>query len=112
MALYKENIQADGVLTNYHRILYVQATPNRQTSIGVLSYVNEQAREKEKENAAVQPYRYSVTYETAYDKAMTISKAYEYLKTLPEFDGATDIVDEADTDISGEDFLAMVEEVM
>lgn len=38
-------------------------------------------------------------------------KAYAYLKTLPIFEGAKDIVDEADTDISGDDFLAMVEEV-
>ena len=45
---------------------------------------------------------------------MTDRKTYAYLKTLPIFEGAKDIVDEADTgtDISGDDFLAMVEEVM
>ena len=50
MALYKELIQDDGVATCYHRILYHQTTPNRQTSIAVLSYVNEKAREAEKNN--------------------------------------------------------------
>ena len=45
MALYKEIIQDDGVVTCYHRILYHQTTPNRQTSIVVLSYVNEKARD-------------------------------------------------------------------
>ena len=33
----------------------------------------------------------AITYETEYDETMTIEKAYEYLKTLPEFEGATDI---------------------
>ena len=114
MALYKEIVQDDGVVTCYHRILYHQTTPNRQTSIAVLSYVNEKAREAEKDNTMAQPYVKAVTYETDYDSAMTDRKAYAYLKTLPIFEGAKDIVDEADTgtDISGDDFLAMVEEVM
>lgn len=112
MALYKELMQDDGVVTCYHRILYHQTTPNRQTSIVVLSYVNEKAREAEKDNTMAQPYTKAVTYETDYDSAMTDGKAYAYLKTLPIFEGAKDIVDEADTDISGDDFLAMVEEVM
>lgn len=114
MALYKEIIQDDGVVTCYHRILYHQTTPNRQTSIAVLSYVNEKAREAEKDNTMAQPYMKAVTYETDYDSAMTDRKAYAYLKTLHIFEGAKDIVDEADTgtDISGDDFLAMVEEVM
>ena len=112
MALYKELAQDDGVVTCYHRILYHQTTPNRQTSIAVLSYVDEKAREAEKDNTMAQPYTKAVTYETDYDSTMTDGKAYAYLKTLPIFEGAKDIVDEADTDISGEDFLAMVEEVM
>ena len=114
MALYKEIVQDDGVTTSYHRILYHMTTPNRQTSIAVLSYVNEQAREAEKSNAMAQPYTKATTYETDYDSAMTDRKAYAYLKTLPEFEGAKYVVDvdDAADDISGEDFLAMVEEVM
>lgn len=91
MALYKEIRQDDGVTTTYHRILFLQTTVNRQNSIAVLSYVDNEARNSEKESIIGRPYVKSVTYETAYDETMTIEKAYEYLKTRPEFEGATDI---------------------
>jgi hypothetical protein len=91
MALYKEIRQDDGVTTKYHRILFVQSTVNRQNSIAVLSYVDDVSRENEKEAIVAQPYIKSVTYETEYDDAMTISSAYDYLKSLPLFEGATDI---------------------
>ena len=90
MALYKEIRQDDGVVTRYHRILFLQHTVNRQNSIAVLSYVDDTAREDEKSAILAQPYVKSVTYETDYDEEMTIETAYEYLKTLPKFEGATD----------------------
>lgn len=90
MALYKEIKQSDGVTTNYHRILYVMTTINRQNSIAVLSYVDDESRQSEKA-AEMQPYHKSVTYETTYDPTMTVESAYEYLKTLPQFEGAVDI---------------------
>ena len=91
MALYKPIRQEDGVTTNYHRVLFCQVTTNQQNSIAVLSYVDNEARENEKNGDIHQPYRKSVTYETDYDESMTINKAYEYLKTLTEFSGAEDI---------------------
>lgn len=91
MALYKEIRQDDGVPTSYHRILYVQITTNRQNSIAVVSYVDDAARADEQSNILSQPYQKAVTYETDYSENMTIATAYEYLKTLPEFEGATDI---------------------
>lgn len=91
MALYKSIKQDDGVTTNYHRILYLHTTTNRQNSIAVLSYVDDESRKSELENIMSQPYQKAVTYETAYDESMTIESAYEYLKTLPLFEGATDI---------------------
>lgn len=91
MALYKEIRQDDGVTTSYHRILYHQATVNRQNSIIVLSYIDDVFRDEEKNGTLSQPYVRSVTYETAYDPDMTTEKAYEYLKTLPRFEGAEDI---------------------
>lgn len=91
MALYKEIKQADGVVTNYHRILFLTQTVNRQNSIAVLSYVDEDSRNDEKVSIMNQPYQKSVTYETTYDPSMTIESAYEYLKTLPIFSGAEDI---------------------
>lgn len=91
MALFKAIRQDDGVTTNYHRILYITMTTNRQNSIAVLSYVDEASRESEKDLTLAQPYQKAVTYETTYDPAMTIESAYGYLKTLPRFEGATDI---------------------
>ena len=91
MALFKAVRQDDGVTTSYHRILYLTKTVNRQNSVAVLSYVDNDSRESEKANVMLQPYLKAVTYEMAYDPEMTIESAYGYLKTLPVFEGATDI---------------------
>jgi hypothetical protein len=91
MALYKEIKQDDGVVTKYHRILFVQTTVNRQNSIAVLSYVDEDSRENEKSAIVYQPYIKSITYETTYNEAMTVESAYEYLKSMPQFEGAVDV---------------------
>lgn len=91
MALCKSICQEDGVTTSYHRILYLMQTVNRQNSIVVVSYVNEEARSNEKDNIMTQPYQKSITYEVPYDETMTIESAYTYLKTLPQFEGAEDV---------------------
>lgn len=91
MALYKEIKQDDGVVTNYHRILFVQITINKHISIAVLSYVDNDSRDAEKDLVIARPYLKNVTYEIAYDPSITIERAYDYLKTLPEFEGATDV---------------------
>lgn len=91
MALYKEIRQDDGVTTKYHRILFVMKTINHHNSIAVLSYVDGESRDSEKEQVMAQPYQRSVTYETAYDANMTVEAAYEFLKSLPQFEGAEDI---------------------
>ena len=91
MALFKEIKQDDGVTTNYHRILYITVTTNRQNSIAVLSYVDDTSRESEKDNVISQPYQKAITYETTYDPTMTIESAYSFLKTLPQFEGAIDV---------------------
>ena len=91
MALYKEFRQDDGVTTSYHRILFLQLLTNSHNSIAVVSYVDSDARNAEKESVISHPYQRSTTYELAYDSTMTIETAYEYLKTLPQFEGSTDI---------------------
>lgn len=91
MALNKAIKQPDGVTTNYHRVLFVQITTNRQNSIAVLSYVDDESRLMEQTGEFDTPYKQSVTYETDYSPNMTIEMAYEYLKTLPQFEGATDV---------------------
>ena len=91
MALYKEIRQDDGVTTKYHRILQLIHTVNRQNSIAVVSYVDDVARTEEQQSVLMLPYKKGITYETDYDESMTVEKAYEYLKTLPQFEGAEDI---------------------
>lgn len=91
MALKKKIKQNNGVETEYHRILYLQITPNQGCSIAVQSYLDESARTAEQsgENASV--YKSAVTYETGYDETMTIKKAYQHLKKLDKFSGAEDV---------------------
>lgn len=91
MALIKYIQQDNRIITSYHRILYVQSTINSHTSIAVLSYVDKQSRECEG-TEKVQPYKTAATYETDYVENMTVSDAYQYLKTLPEFSDAVDDV--------------------
>lgn len=91
MALQKEIRQEDGVVTNYHRVLFIMSTINKHNSIAVLSYTDNEARENEKNAVIAQPYCKSITYETTYDPSMTAEKAYAHLKTLPHFEGATDV---------------------
>lgn len=94
MALKKKVIQDDGVTTEYHRILYVQSTVNSHCSVVVISLVSEEIRDKQLAGEIQQPYQKIVTYETTEYDDLTIEKAYEYLKTLPEFEGAEDILEE------------------
>lgn len=91
MALYKGIKQDDGVTTAYHRILFVQQMINSHNSIAVISYVDAESRDAEKDCILHQPYQRSITYEIAYDPSMTVESAYEYLKTLPQFEGAENI---------------------
>lgn len=91
MALYKPIKQEDGVTVNYHRILFIQITTNKQNSIAVLSYVDNESRSNDGMDPMINPYKHSVTYEVPYDESMTVESAYEYLKTLPQFEGAEDV---------------------
>lgn len=91
MALFKPVVQEDGVTTNYHRIVYVQITTNRQNSIAVKSYTSPEARSGEKTGTIAEPYSKNITYETDYNPEMTTGEAYAYVKSLPEFEGAENI---------------------
>lgn len=92
MALYKNIVQPDGVETNYHRILYMTQTVNSHNSIAVASYASDDARLCDlTADAEHRPYKHAVTYETDYNEDMTVTKAYEYLKTLPEYADAEDV---------------------
>ena len=102
MAIKKQITAPNGVVTGYHRIAMVKIDTNQQNTILIHSYLSESGRQIEKDYAAGLykdieegmmnwPYVDYQYINCDYDGEMTISKAYEYIKTLPEFEGAEDI---------------------
>ena len=89
MALSKPITQDDGVVTSYHRILRLESVINSHISIVVLSYIDQESRQKETNSYS--PYKSAITYETDYVENMTIENAYNYLKSLPAFEDSEDI---------------------
>ena len=94
MALKAAIMQEDGVVTNYHRIRILDLMVNVSNSIAIYSYVDEAARNAEKEGT-MKPYVRSITYFAEYDSDMNVSKAYEWLKeNVAEFANAEDLFEE------------------
>ena len=102
MAIKIKTTADNGIVTEYHRIALLSIDVNQQNTILVHSYLSDDGRQIEKDYAAGLydnleegmmkfPYVQSEYIHTNYDGDMTISKAYAYLKTLPKFEGATDI---------------------
>ena len=83
MALSKEIRQEDGVVTRYHRILFMSQFVNSHTSIVVASYVDRESRDTLEDG--MEPYVRTVTYETDY-----VESAYAYLKCLEAFADSED----------------------
>ena len=90
MALKKDIEQINGIITSYHRIYSIENIVNQSLNIIVFSYLDNNAREKE-ENGNNQIYKQTKSYTTQYEETLTVEDAYEYLKTLPEFEDAEDI---------------------
>lgn len=98
MALSKRVALGNGVTVNYHRVVGFNVTTNVQNTIEVASYTSRAKRaEEEAAVAASEPmnvYIETVYHSVPYDPTMTVAGAYEYLKTLPEFEGAVDVLDD------------------
>lgn len=86
MALSK-TIRIGGVPLKYHRIRVLMVDVNNFNTIEVMSYLDADERHRE-DDVDDPPYRVQWSVETAYDEGMSVKTAYEYLKTLPEFEGA------------------------
>lgn len=89
-------------VTEYHRIAMIKMDTNQQNTILIHSYISEDGRQIEKDYEAGKyrdleegmmnwTYANAQYINTEYDGNMTISKSYEYLKTLPQFKGTEDI---------------------
>lgn len=116
MGLLKSMTAPNGVPLEYHRITNINILTNEQNIIFVSSYISKDQRDKEKENLQINQERSRILMESTerekdldlpelieipiyaegsmfshpYDQYMTIDSAYEYLKTLPEFEDAED----------------------
>lgn len=96
MAIIK-NITADnGIPLSYHRIALVTIDVNNQCTFLVHSYVDVNARQQELDYRAGiaevlnPPYVHAEYYNLDYDPDFSVNRAYQWLKTLPQFEGALD----------------------
>lgn len=99
----KIQVTADnGIVTEYHRIALLSIDVNQKNTILIHSYLSESGRQIEKDYADGKyddleeglmkfPYVDAQYLDAEYDGEMTISKAYEYIKSLPQFKGAEDV---------------------
>lgn len=102
MAIKKTVTASNGIVTEYHRIAMIKIDTNQQNTILIHSYLSEAGRQIEKDYTAgmydnleegmmTWPYVSAQYINCEYDGEMTVTKAYEYLKTLPEFEGSIDV---------------------
>lgn len=97
MALKKDIILENGVIMTYHRIAEIQNTVNFNTTLVIYSYINQEQRNKEKK-LQISPsrvlsslYRITDYVNLEYNDNLSITEAYEYLKTTDKYSGAEDI---------------------
>lgn len=104
MGLKKHVTLSNGVQLNYHRIAVMTQHVNVATILEVQSYTSKAKRVEEKAALAANQeagevvvecdvYVEGTFYNLPYDAEMTIPGAYGYLKGLPEFEGATDVLE-------------------
>ncbi len=95
MALYKEIDLDNGVTVRYHRVVSVNTITNVQNIIEVASYTSKEKRDEEKksiETGGDSNVFIETTFVNAdYNQSMTIIDAYDYLKALPEYEGAIEV---------------------
>lgn len=106
MALHKTTVDPNtGIPLAYHRISSVNLITNESMVIQVCSYISEMDRHREKQQFLAQPeiaepiFSTVYYYSCEYTDGMTCTQAYEYLKTLPEFADATDVLEDEHEDL-------------
>lgn len=98
MGLSKFIKQPNGITLGYHRIVSIRIYTNIQNTIEIESYISYNMRIKEidslKNGITNDIYKIGNLITIPYDQNMTITTAYKYLKTLPEFENAEDIFED------------------
>lgn len=94
MALIKEIMLENGVTVKYHRVVRINNITNRETIIEVASYTSKEKRNDEKkaleENKPMDVYIFTNYLYMPYSQTMDVIEAYEYMKSLEDFEGAKD----------------------
>ena len=102
MAIKKQIVLDNGINMEYHRIVAVTTEINQRNTILIHSYLSDAGRQIEKDYAAglydniplgemKWPYIKATYMNPNYDENMTVAKAYEWLKSQPEYEGAEDV---------------------
>lgn len=89
MAIKKKIQLENGVIVNYHRIVSLTKIINNSNIIEIASYTDETKRKEE--NSSTNIFIQTNYIQIPYDEKMTVSDAYEYIKTLDSFKNSKDI---------------------
>ncbi len=92
MALSKSLTLENGLEVSYHRVVSVGCVTNVQSAVEVASCPSREARAREKDGGGC--YVWTTWHVLPYTPGMSVVDAYEYLKTLPEYEGAEDVLEE------------------
>lgn len=96
MAIIKNIIADNGIPLSYHRIALITIDVNNGCTVLVHSYVDANARQQELDykngvaEVLTAPYVNFEYHAAEYDPDFSVNKAYQWLKTLPQFEGALD----------------------
>jgi hypothetical protein len=106
MALKKLIEFENGTIAEYHKISYISVVPHEEEiddikeiiipkgyriTLILISFSNQLVREKDTELFIdSNEYQYEVIYDN-FNSADLFAQAYNYLKTLPQFEGAEDV---------------------
>lgn len=94
MALSKTITLDNGIITRYHRIVSINHIINHASIIEICSYTSSKKRTEEKDalknNETLDVYLHTQYINTNYNDTMTTADAYEFIKSLEQFEGATD----------------------
>lgn len=94
MGLSKRITLGNGIQTNYHRIRTIMHDVGNKTLVDVVSYTSRARRDEELASGGLEEMCVHVEWhEHDYDDALTLADAYAWLKELPEFEGATDVLE-------------------
>lgn len=98
MALIKSITLANGINVNYHRVVSVNNITNLESVIELASYTSKEKRQEEK--TALQNHQSMNVFvntkyiSTTYTPSLNVNTAYSYLKTLEQFFGYIDDLDQ------------------